>query len=121
MTVLQASKENGRWAHLNTRRNALGPYWHRALAAVTRTGSFRLIYQKLDTTWSVAEVDLKSLLSTGSLITHAAMAPTQGWLFLHVIARRQGLKRTHQKINFSLLPRPLTGRCLYTSSKYPGL
>jgi len=77
--VFQASKENERWVHLNTRRKPLGPYWLRALAVVTRTGSFRLIYQKPDGTWSTAKVDLKSLLSTGSLVTHAAMAPTPGW------------------------------------------
>jgi mediator of RNA polymerase II transcription subunit 16 len=76
--VLQASKDNDRWAHLNTRRKPLGPYWPRALAMVTRTGSFRLVYQKPDGTWSTAKVDLRSLLSTGSLVTHAAIAPTQG-------------------------------------------
>jgi hypothetical protein len=78
MMVFQASKENDRWTHLNTRRKPLGPYWLRALSIVTRTGSFRLTYQKPDGTWSTAKVDLKSLLSTGSLLTHAAIAPTQG-------------------------------------------
>jgi mediator of RNA polymerase II transcription subunit 16 len=78
MMVLQASKDNDRWTHLNTRRKPLGPYWPRALAVVTRTGSFRLVYQKPDGTWSIAKVDLRSLLSTGSLVTHAAIAPTQG-------------------------------------------
>jgi hypothetical protein len=76
--VFQASKENDRWIHLNTRRKPLGPYWPRALAFVTRTGSFRVTYQKPDGMWSTAKVDLRSLLSTGSLITHAAIAPTHG-------------------------------------------
>jgi mediator of RNA polymerase II transcription subunit 16 len=78
MTVLQASKDNDRWTHLNTRRKPLGPYGPRALAVVTRTESFRLVYQKPDGTWSIAKVDLGNLLSTGSLVTHAAIAPTQG-------------------------------------------
>ncbi len=78
MMALQSSKENGRWAHILTRRKPLGPYYPRAVAVVTRAGTFRLIYQKPDTTWSIAKVDLQNSLSTGTLLTHAAMAPTQG-------------------------------------------
>ena len=77
--ALQSSKEDDRWTHILTRRKPLGPYYPRGVAVVTRAGTFRLTYQKPDTTWSTAKLDLQTSLSTGSLLTHAAMAPTQGW------------------------------------------
>ena len=56
----------------------MGPFWARAVFVVTRKGALILHYLRPDGRWAIARADLRSLTSTGFLLTHAAIAPTQG-------------------------------------------
>ena len=64
------------------KRKPLGPFWYRAVLVVTRRAMLILHYQRPDGRWAVARADLRSLTSTGRLLTHAAVAPTQGMVIL---------------------------------------
>lgn len=74
--VPQMSKQGEQWAHVITKRKPIGPVWSRALLFVTRMGILRLLYIKLDRTWSETDALLSSPSKSQDLLTHAAFAPT---------------------------------------------
>jgi mediator of RNA polymerase II transcription subunit 16, fungi type len=74
--VTQFSKQDDQWITSVSSRKPLGPSWPRALLLVTRLGDLRLIYMKLDRTWSDTLAKLSSPSSAQDLLTHAAFACT---------------------------------------------
>lgn len=73
--VPQVSKQGEHWAHIITKRKPIGPIWPRALLFVTRLGVLRLVYMRLDRTWSETETTLSTFSKANDLLTHAAFAP----------------------------------------------
>jgi mediator of RNA polymerase II transcription subunit 16 len=74
--IPQMSKQGEQWAHIITKRKPIGPIWPRALLFVTRMGILRLLYMKVDRTWSETDAILSSPSKAQNLLTHAAFAPT---------------------------------------------
>ena len=97
MMAFQSSKENGRWTQFLTGRRPHGPYWPRALAVVSRKGQVRLLYHRIDNSWAAVAIDLGEFTQGGSLLTHAALASTEGtpcqktstWIVLTQFIRQQ--------------------------------
>ena len=73
--ILQMSKQDDQWAPVVTKRKPIGPIWPRALLVVTRVGTLRLLYMKLDQKWSEADAILNTPSKTQDLLTHAAFSP----------------------------------------------
>lgn len=74
--ISQMSKQDEQWALVMTKKKPMGPVWQRALLFVTRTGTLRLLYMKVDRTWSEADAILSAPSKPQDLLTHAAFAPT---------------------------------------------
>lgn len=77
-TFIHASKDQGRWTYATAKRRPTGPLWSRGVVTISRRGTLALHYQRLDGRWAIASAGLRSLTSAGYLLTHAAIAPTQG-------------------------------------------
>jgi hypothetical protein len=72
--VTHASKSDTRWLHQNARAKPLGPYWHRAVVLVHRTGLLTLCFQRGDGQYSKVTKQLSP--SEDVLYSHASFAPT---------------------------------------------
>ncbi|ERF75168.1 hypothetical protein EPUS_06208 [Endocarpon pusillum Z07020] len=76
-TFIHASKDQGKWKYMAAKRRPMGPFWPRGFVVVTRRGTLLFHYQRPDGRWAVSNAGLRSLTSTGYLLSHAAVAPTQ--------------------------------------------
>jgi hypothetical protein len=72
--VTNATKMGSRWQHGNARAKPLGPYWHRAVVVVHRSGLLSLCFQRRDGQYS--KVTKQLTLPDKMLYTHASFAPT---------------------------------------------
>lgn len=85
VTFMHASKDQGKWTYMASKRRPMGPFWPRGVLIITRKGMLALHYQRPDGPWAIASAGLRSLTSTGYLLTHAAIAPAQGLLSLSIL------------------------------------
>lgn len=69
---LPTSKDNN-WVYQLTKKVPYGPHHNLALATVTKSGNFRLLYQPTSGTWKTTSAMLRRMTSSGELVTHAAM------------------------------------------------
>lgn len=76
--VRYASRESTQWNWTTVNRRPFGPFHNRALLYVARSGALKVLYQRPDTRWGMVATELRNPLSSCSVITHAALAPTSG-------------------------------------------
>jgi hypothetical protein len=79
---MHASKVQDGWSFVPTDRRPMGPFSQLGLFVVTRQGVLILHFVRPDGRWATARADSTSVISTGHLLTHAAIAPTEGMLDL---------------------------------------
>ncbi|EXJ85928.1 hypothetical protein A1O1_06297 [Capronia coronata CBS 617.96] len=72
--VTLATKADSRWVHNNARAKPLGPYWHRAILVVHRSGLLTLCFQRGDGQYTKVTKHLSP--SEDILYSHASFAPT---------------------------------------------
>ena len=75
---MPTSRENKDWAFMPSKRTPFGPHHNFALAVVTKSGNFRLLYQQANGTWKHASAGLQRMSSTSELVTHAGIGPMKG-------------------------------------------
>lgn len=81
--VTLATRVDTRWAHNNARAKPLGPYWHRAIVVVHRSGLLTLCFQRGDGQYSKVTKHLSA--SNDTLYSHASFAPTMEGKMLVVL------------------------------------
>jgi mediator of RNA polymerase II transcription subunit 16 len=110
--ISQMSKQDEQWLPVVTKRKPIGPIWPRALLVVTRIGTLRLLYMKLDQTWSEAHAILDTPSKTQDLLTQAAFSPmVNGSIFITTHSASGKFSAYSVQVN---RPQPLPDRIVTT-------